>query len=501
MCSIAGIINGNQKDLDLLLSAQSHRAPDEAATFIDNNIAIGMGRLKILDLKSKNLCLYKLEKYILSYNGEIYNYLEIKKELKELGWKFETSSDTEVVLKSYMQWGNKMLQKFNGMFSIAIYNKTNGKIFLARDIAGEKPLYYYRDSKKFIFISEAKALKKILKPIEIKSKFFETFQHCNEKTIWKNVYQLPAAHYMIFDIKTKRIQTIEYWKFKKRKINLSTVNEEFETLMKSSLKLRLRSDVNYGLYYSKGIDSTLLSTLHNFKHKFYFDDSKNYKKDFFNKINKISHLLDFPVGSLSSYPLYKLAERAKKKVKVIISGEGADEIFGGYVRYLPISKIWELNKKFPSYTDLFNKYYDNYLTSFSKITSRNKNFNLVENYYKKYFEMFDDPINAMGFADFKLIMPSLLQMGDRMSAAFGLENRCPFLDKNIIEFGFSLPPEYKIKNFEQKILLRNYLKRKKVLNTLKLEKKGLTIKFNSWFNKNDWNRDHYFNLVYRKWKS
>lgn len=501
MCSISGIVKGNIKQINSFINAQSHRAPDDHASYVDKDIAIGMGRLKILDLKSDNLCLIKEKNFILSYNGEIYNYQLLRKELEKLGYNFKTNSDSEVVMKSYIHWGEKMLDKFNGMFAIAIYNKTTKNIFLARDIPGEKPLYYYNTNDNFAFVSEAKALKKIFNLKVEKNKFFDAFQHCNEKTIWKNVYQLPPAHSLNYNIKTKKLRIKEYWQFKKRKVNLKTVNEEFEYLIKKSLKLRLNCDVNYGLYYSKGVDSTILSTLHNFKYKFYFDDSKNWKNNFFYNIKKISKQLDFPVGSLSSYPLFKLAEKAKKKVKVIISGEGADEIFGGYVRYLPINQIFEINKKFPSYQYLFNKYYDNYLDCFSKITSRNEDIETVKKHYKKYFEMFDDPINAICFADFKLIMPSLLQMGDRMSALFGLENRCPFLDKDIIEFGFSLPPEFKIQGYDQKILLRNFLKKKNKINTLNLEKKGLTIRFNEWLKKEDWNRDYYFKLLYSKWKN
>lgn len=499
MCSISGIVRGSFDEINKFILAQKHRAPDDNKSYVDENIAIAMGRLKILDLKSDNLCLIKEKNFILSYNGEIYNYKILKKELEEKGHHFKTNSDSEVVIKSYIQWGDRMLDKFNGMFAIAIYDKKTKNIFLARDIAGEKPIYYYHDNKSFAFVSEAKALKKIFNFKIIKNKFFDAFQHCNENTIWKNVYQLPPAHSLNYNINSKKIKINEYWQFKKKKINLKTVNEEFEYLIKKSIKLRLNCDVKYGLYYSKGIDSTLLSTLHNFKYKFFFNDNKNWKNDFFKNIKKISKQLDFPVGSLSSYPLYKLAEEAKKKVKVVISGEGADEIFGGYVRYLPINQIFEINKKFPSYKYLFNKYYDNYLDCFSRITSRNNDISTVKKYYKKYFEMFDDPINAIGFCDFKLVMPSLLQMGDRMASLFGLENRCPFLDKDIIEFGFSLPPELKIQGYNQKILLKNFLVKKKITNNLNLEKKGLTIRFNQWFKKDDWNRDHYFKIIYKNW--
>jgi len=499
MCSIAGVINGDKKDIKKLINSMSHRAPDDKGYYHDGNISLGMGRLKIIDLISKNLCPLIDEDLVLTYNGELYNFIELRNELIEKGWKFYTSSDTEVLMKSWKQWGLRMFQKLNGMYAFAIYDKKKQKIWLARDIPGEKPLYYYHYGKKFVFVSEAKSLNKILNMSKRKDKFYDAFQHCLHKTLWKNVYQVPAAHYIEYDIKKNQKRVVEYWKFQKRKIDLKNVEEELEELLVNSINLRLRSDVKYGLYYSKGIDSSLISTFHNFKYKFYFNDNKNWKKDFLNKIKKIAYHLDFPVGSLSSYPLWKLAEKATKNVKIVISGEGADEIFGGYIRYLPIAREWELRKKMPSYNYLFGKFYRPHLEAFSRITMRNKNYDFIKKIFQPYFENFDDPINAMGFADFKIVMPSLLQMGDRMASAFGLENRCPFLDKNLIEFGFSLPPEYKINGLEQKIILRNLLIKRGLLKPLKLEKKGLSIKFNEWFGRKDWNRSLYFDHLNKNW--
>lgn len=499
MCSIAGIIEGEKNQVNKMLDCMTHRAPDEKGIYWDENICIGMGRLKIIDLFSSNLCPYKEDDLILSYNGEIYNYLELRNILKKKGWKFSTNSDTEVLLKSWRQWGTKMFDRLNGMFAFSIYDKKKKKLWLARDMCGEKPLYYYHLSKKFVYTSEAKAFLNIVPIKKVKNDFYETFQHCLNNTLWKNIFQVPAAHYLEYDIKTNKKKLVEYWNFAPRRINLKTAEEELEELISNSIKLRLRSDVKLGLYYSKGIDSSLISSFHSFDKKFYFDDSKNWKKDFFSKINKIVNHLDFPVGSLSSYPLWKLAEKASSKVKVILSGEGADEIFGGYVRYLPIAREWYLRKKFPSYNYIFGKFYRPYLEGFSRITSRNNNIKLAIKTIQPYFEKFEDPINSMGFADFKLVMPSLLQMGDRMSAAFGLENRCPFLDKNIIEFAFSLPPEYKIFGLDQKKILKNILKKRGLISPLKLEKKGLSIRFNNWFKKKDWDRSFYFKLLNSEW--
>ncbi len=497
MCSIAGAVN--HKGVEKMIKIQEHRAPDEFGVYKDEHIELGMGRLKIIDLKSSGLAPYQEGELVLSYNGEIYNYIELRKELIKLGWKFRTTSDTEVLMKAWRQWGVKMFDKLNGMFAFAVYDKRKKRLVLARDIAGEKPFYYYQKGKKFLFASEAKAFEGQVPFVSRQDRFFDAFQHCQNNTLWENVYEIPAGSYLVYDISRGTYVVKPHWEFKSRFINPKTAGEELEELLTDAVKIRTRSDVPYGLYYSGGIDSTIISVLYNFEHKFYFDDAKNWKKDFFNKIEKIVWHLDFPVGSLSSYPLWKLADRASKKVKVVLSGEGADEIFGGYIRYLPIAREYEMNKKYPSYKYLFNKFYSPYLDGFAKITARNDDIEFVKEQVRPYFEMFDDPINAMGFADFKLVMPSLLQMGDRMAGAFGIENRCPFLDKRVIEFGFSLPPELKINGLDQKIMLCNILRKKGLSAPLYAEKKGLSIRFNKWFGRTDWDRGMYISLLKEKW--
>jgi asparagine synthase (glutamine-hydrolysing) len=500
MCSIAGIVSEENFDISKMLSLQKHRAPDDEKIFKDNNVKLAMGRLEIIDLISPGLCLYENENYALTYNGEIYNYLELKIELKKNGISFDTNSDTEVVIKSYEFWGVKAFSKFNGMFALAIYDKRTEEILLARDIAGEKPLYYYKNDSVFAFSSEAKAFNGVFKLSENKDQsFFEAFQHCHITTLWNEVNEVPAANYLIYNIKSKKIKIKPHWELKFRKIDLRNAGEELEDLLDRSISIRTRSDVPYGLYFSGGLDSSLISTFHKFDNQYYFDNTIDWETEFKANIKKIAWHLDFPVGSLSSFPLWKLAEEASSDVKVVISGEGADEIFGGYVRYLPVAREFEIRQQFPSYESyLFKKYFkhENYIDSFAALSVRNEKYiETVKEHISPFFEMFDDPVNAMGFADFKLIMPSLLQMGDRMSSSHSLENRCPFLDKNIIEFGFNLPPDYKIKNLEQKIMLRKIAKNKGLTSALNMEKKGLVVVFNEWFNKTKWNRSHYFEYL------
>jgi len=388
------------------------------------------------------------------------------------------------------------------MYAFCIYDKIKKKIYLARDIPGEKPLYYYFNGNDFLFSSEAKAIKNVikLKPNNDLS-FYKSFQYCLDKTLWKNLKQIKPANYLTFDIKSKKIETFEYWTFKKRKIYKNEIQDELQYLIKDSLRIRLRSDVKLGIYYSGGVDSSLLNSLHKFDYKFHFNDSKNYLDDFKKQIKKIVHHLDFPVGSLSSYPLYSLAKRASKKVKVVISGEGADELFGGYVRYLPVSLRYQLLNKFPSYELMFNRINSSdFCKIYSKIILKDNNYDMGEKLFKPIFEKFDDPINAMGYVDFKYVMPSLLQMGDRMASAYGIENRCPYLDKRIIQFAFSLPSYEKIDGYYQKKPLRNLLIKRKLFLPAKKEKKGLVFNFNKWHNKKDLFRTKYFKTMNKIWK-
>ena len=434
MCSITG--SQNKIQVEAMLQKMKHRAPDDQGIKDDGKFVLGMGRLSIIDLKSKGLCPYTEDKFTLVFNGEIYNYLELRKELITKGWKFRTDSDSEVLLKSYREWGEKCLDKFNGMFAFAIYD--GKEIFLARDIAGEKPLYYIE--KPFQFASEAKAL---------------GFR-CEE---------FPPANYGIYDFETLKIK--KYWELQARDIDLNTAEEELIFLLEDSIKLRTRSDVPYGLYYSEGIDSSLIDTFHDFKYKFTYEDS-DYATEFKTTFPEILYHLDYPVKSFSPFGLWKLAEMASKKVKVVLSGEGADELFGGYVRYIHPEFNYQAQKIFPSYRSMFQP---------------------------------AESVHTAGWREFTGNMRELLRMGDRMSSAFGLEARCPFLDKRIIEFAFSLPNYLKINGLETKVILRRILERRNPLYK-HIEKKGLYCSVNKWIGSKDgFGKSAYLAMQENIWKN
>lgn len=425
MCSIA--VAKTKKEVRAMLNKQKHRAPDGDGIFSDKKISIGMGRLKIIDLNDYPLP-YQEDGYVVSYNGEIYNYPELREELRLKGHLFTTQSDTEVLLKAYKEWGAECVNRFNGMFAFVIYD--GEKFFLARDTAGEKPLYFSREP--FRVASEAKALN----------------WECEE---------LPPAHCLATDGKEFLIS--KWWNFEPNESITDPVmaTAQFEKLLDDAIKLRIRSDVPYALYYSGGMDSSLIATFHNFKHIIHYKIGED-KEDFLKDAEKIYYHLDYPVRSFSPYGLWRLAKRASEEVKVVISGEGADELFGGYVRYIQPQFNSQAQKYFPS--------------------------------YKAMFEPAED-VNKKGWEEFNGNLRELLRMGDRMSSAWGIENRCPFLDRRIIEFAFSLHSPLKINGLATKLLIAGLLKIRNPDYRF-MEKTGLYCPVNEWIgSKQTYEKDDY----------
>lgn len=436
MCSIAGATD--KKEVEGMLQMMVHRSPDGWKTRSLEDFCIGMGRLAIIDTKNTEFP-FENERYVLTFNGEIYNYLDLKKELQLLGHQFHSNTDTEVLLEAFSKWGKECLDKLNGMFAFAIYDKKEHTIFFARDIAGEKPLYFREIN--FAFASEAKALN-------------------------YDCVELKNAHCGVYDLKTNTLTTWRWWTFIPQEINLDTAETTLEKLLEDSVRLRTQTDVPYGLYLSEGIDSTLISTFHDFEETFTYVDGDFAEEFCFREVfPRIVWHLDYPIDSFSAYPLWKLAKQAhQNNVKVILSGEGADELFGGYIRYVGNGMNLAAQKKFPSYTSMFPYEGD------------------------------------LGRVDFEGKMQGLLRMGDRMASAWGIENRCPFLDRRIIEFAFSLPPELKCYGMDTKIILRRILAKRKP-DYRDIEKKGLYSQVNKWLGVSDpFSKDVYLSKQQELWQ-
>lgn len=384
MCGICGFWGfRNDKLLKSMSKAIHHRGPDDEGYYIGKNISLGMRRLSIIDLSTGKQPIYNEDKSIvIVYNGEIYNYKELRQELEMKGHRFSTNTDTEVVVHSYEEYGENCLEKFNGMFAFALWNKKNKKLLLARDRLGIKPLYYYFDGKKLIFASEIKAIladKKIKKELNENSLVdYLTFQNImDNKTFFKGISILLPAHCLIFE--DGKIAMNEYWKPDYSKKHLEK-NEDyvgkFQKIFKDAVKRHMISDVPVGSYLSGGFDSSSVAAmaseisgkrLETFSGRFeeggIYDEAAAAKKvaerikakpytitikpkDFLDSINEIVYHLDEPKVALPAFSQYHVSKLVSKHVKVVLTGHGGDELFAGYPIY-KTAYFKELIKKNP----------------------------------------------------------------------------------------------------------------------------------------------------------
>jgi len=486
MCGIAGIIGENPKleDLKIMLRKQSHRGPDHTDYFLDKGFsAIGHNRLSIIDLsESANQPFTDPEnRYFLTFNGEIYNYKELRSELKSK-YSFKTSSDTEVLLASFLTWGKNCLDKLNGMFAFAIWDNKNKILFAARDRFGVKPFYYYHSEFDFLFASEIKAIKAIRNNIKPDKKVWANyFSHGSygmpNETFFEKIFQLPGGHYLELSEKELKIQ--KWYLFEEKILSKTTEKtfkesqEQYFELLKNSISLRFRADVPLGFNISGGVDSSLLLSLVNlFEDKrqinayTFYTGYSNYDElpwvlkmigqtenplkkiklspdKIISLIPKISQIQDEPFGGIPTIAYSEIFRQAKLDgVKVLLDGQGMDEQWAGYDYYFRSKDATIQGTKTSS---PFRK---NVLKpEFAKYSVK-----------PEYPELFDNRLQNLQFRDlFYTKIPRALRFNDRISMAYSTELREPFLDHDLVEFAFSKPEKYKIKNGIQKYMLREIL--------------------------------------------
>jgi asparagine synthase (glutamine-hydrolysing) len=550
MCAIAGIIAkqpGHQLApgrIEEIILAQKHRGPDDTGYYKVDNVQLAMARLRIIDVTSGGLAPIVNHDargdQVLLYNGEIYNYVELREELTTLGHSFRTDCDSEVLLRSYLQWGQACLDKFNGMFAFVIVDFANDLLFAARDRAGEKPLYYHESSEEFIFASEIKGiLTQIPRPQLNITDEYAAFEYMSgEATLFAGIKCLPPGHKLLCrgigqGLKGKRLS--EYWNVIDNvcEIDPAKAVDRFDELLNDSVRLRRRADVPMALYLSGGLDSGLLAYIArpSVCYSCHFPYGEKYDElayareiaadietehivvqptaeDFEQYLPSIMYHLDMPVGSFSMFPLFMLARRAAERVKIVMSGEGADELFAGYTRYLILVREQELYQvpELRFYKPLLSGYLGSTLDRFARLLNRGSvPDDAVKSVIARHFEEFENLIHAMGYTEFKSLLVSLLQMEDRSAAAFGLENRSPFLDHRLIELAFSIPTDMKIRGSTLKWILRQVAARylpRKVLD--RRDKMGLVFPANLWFNwsgrRGEFDRHFYNELCMKVWR-
>ena len=549
MCGIVGFIDKSKdkkkiiKDMaDLII----HRGPDSDGYYVDDNIALGFRRLSIIDLGTGSQPIFNEEKdKVIIFNGEIYNYQIIKEDLLSKGHKFTTKADTEVILHGYEEYGEKILNKLRGMFAFVIYDIKTKELFGARDFFGIKPFYYYIDDEVFMFGSE---IKSFLGNPNFKKEFnkemlplYLSFQYSAlEDSFFKNVYKLkPGCYFKYKDgkFKLEKYYNLELEPYEDR--SFDDFKDGIRDLLNDSVEAHKVSDVEVGSFLSSGVDSSLIATISSVNKTFTVGwDNNNYseidyakdlskkikvkniskkisKSEYFEKFPMIQYYMDEPLADPSAIALYFVAEIASKHVKVCLSGEGADEIFGGYNIYQePFTVSWYYKIPFPIRKFIgvlatpfrnhsgFNflirrgkKIEDRYIGNafifdtyeIDKVLNykSNKKYTDLTKPYYKHCKNYDD-VMKMQYIDFNFwLVGDILLKADKMSMANSLEVRVPYLDRVLVDYARHLPTQYKVNEKVTKYAFREVAKEvldKKVANKKKL---GFPVPIRVWLREED----------------
>lgn len=544
MCGIVGIINKNGTAphpllLEKMAATIHHRGPDEDGIMCDGPVGFFHKRLSIIDITSGQQPM-TYNGCTIVFNGEIYNYIELREELKIKGHSFETSSDTEVILHMYAEHGKSFVNLLNGMFAFIIYDRNENEIFIARDHFGIKPLYYYSDNEIIAFASEIKALlaHPSIKAESDPDNLYEylTFQFImGSGTMFKNIFKILPGHYTSIDLKNWEIKETKYWE---PDFNIDHYHTEeyfvveLDKILRKTIYQQLRSDVPIGTYLSGGIDSSLVtimaaqllnSPIKSFSGAFnegpefnelqyaHFAAKKANaelfevfptEQEFIDLLPKLIYHLDEPVAGPGLFPQYIVSRLASQHVKVILGGQGGDEIFGGYTRYLVAyleqalkGAIYETNEEDEHIVSLESilpnlpslKQYVPMMKSFLKQGAFDdmdrRYFRLIdrmgstaeffepdflndcrhEAIFKKFSVNFNNPgtksyFNKMTHFDMLGSLPGLLQVEDRVSMSVSIESRVPLLDRRIVDLISRMPAGMKFKGGEMKYLLKKTIK-------------------------------------------
>ncbi|WP_066295172.1 asparagine synthase (glutamine-hydrolyzing) [Bacillus sp. FJAT-29937] len=526
MCGFVGFAHANpeidkKQTINDMMDTIIHRGPDSGESYTDKDIAFGFRRLSIIDLSEEaGQPMFNEDKScVLIFNGEIYNYQELKKDLLEKGHIFKTDTDSEVLIHGYEEYGVDLLQKLRGMFAFAIWDTKKETMLLARDFFGIKPLYYTQNTtdNSFIFGSE---IKSFLKNSSFKKELnkdalmpYLTFQYSVlDETFFKGVYKLKPGHYMIY--KQGKMEIKQYWNvnFDEKENSLDYYIEQINSTMRESVDYHKISDVKVGSFLSGGIDSSYITALLKPNKTFsigfkdyegIFNETnlskelsdklhiENYSKlmnadECFETLPTIQYHMDEPQSNLSSVPLYFLSKLAREHVTVVLSGEGADEIFGGYVWYqksakqekyekvpyairralskvgsaLPQNKITtflvkggqKIEEKFIGQAKVFEEE-----DAFKVLKDEYKNGPTVQSITKLVFDQVKgkDDVTKMQYLDLKLWLPGdILLKADKMSMAHSIELRVPFLDKEVMSMASKLPSSLRVNRKDTKYALR-----------------------------------------------
>jgi len=529
MCGICGIINFNndpvnENQIRNMMQVQKHRGPDDDGFFIKNNIGLGFVRLSIIDLSSAgHQPMFSNDgTYVAVYNGEIFNYIELREELKQKGYHFKTDTDTEVLINSYKEWGVECLNKFNGMWAFAIYDTANKHIFFSRDRYGIKPFYYYYNDKFFVFASEIPAILSIL-PKKPQPNYQSIFDYLvfnrtdqNSETFFDGIKKLQHGQSMSINLDTfdQVLEPLQWYNLRKeveKKKSNEFNNEEFHRLLIDSIGIRLRSDVPVGVCLSGGLDSSaIVSILMNefekndlntfsavYKKGQYGDETSFIKlyedalenmfytypdhNSLLKDLEKFVSIHAEPIPATGPYAQYKVMEYAKDKVVVTLDGQGADEMLAGYHYFygfyfkdlLKRFRLARLSSEIYYYLKIHKSLYGiktfAYFLLPSKLRTRvrAREINYLNDSFVKKFSSSNTiagnlyastSLNDALINHFEYKLEHLLKWEDRNSMAFSLEARVPFLDHRLVESTLAVDGRDIIKKGMTKTPLREAMK-------------------------------------------
>lgn len=557
MCGFTGFIGeteNKEQVLENMMNTIVHRGPDSSGSFIDEDAALGFRRLSIIDISSSgDQPLYNEDKTkVLTFNGEIYNYQELREELLKAGHTFTTQTDSETLLHGYEEWGEKLVDRLRGMYGFVIWDREKKKLFGARDIFGIKPFYYAKMNGCLLFGSEIKSFlehpkfDKVLNEEALGNYLSFQFVPSNE-TFFKGVYCLQPGHY--FTYKNGEMKITRYFEPNftgDTDKSFEEIVDEVEKTMIESVKAHKISDVEVGSYLSSGVDSSYMAYLGQVDRTFtvgfgeerYSEirDAKEFAKsihmendskiiepdEYWDSLSDAMYYMDEPVADPAAIALYFLSREAAKKVKVVLSGEGSDELFGGYNIYcepleytgfnrIPLcirralGKFAEgclprsmkgrgflirhgktLEERYIGNANIFSEREANKLLKKGCVPSCGK---ITAPLYERVKEK--DPVTKMQYVDMHLwLVHDILMKGDKMGMANSLEVRVPFLDKKVMELAETLPLEYKVDAPKTKIALRAAADRVIRKKTAEKKKLGFPIPIRVWLRE-----DKYYNRV------
>ena len=559
MCGIAGYISEKKptkKIIKAMTDRIAHRGPDGEGFYLDDNIALGHRRLAIIDLTTGDQPIYNEEKdVIVVLNGEIYNYQELREELKKKKHKFVTKTDTEVLVHGYEEWGHNLTKKLRGMYAFAIWNKKEQELYMARDGWGIKPLYYYQNEKTLMFASEIKAFldhPDFIKEFndEILSAYLCFNSVPTEETFFKGVKRVEPGHQLIYKDNNLEIERFFKLEFDEQNTDLEKSAEEINEAMTDSVKRHFHADVEVGSLLSSGVDSSYIVSIGKPNKTFTvgYDDPKyneiNYAKDLTDKLGvqniskkitqeeyiknfpKLMYHMDEPLADPSIIALHSISELASHHVKVITSGEGADELFGGYNTYQEeVNQSWYMKIPFPlrrlasmiagifpevrgfNFIYRRGKHLKDYNIGLGRVFRDEEAMKIVKpknqihtkDIVKPFYEEYKNNSTMVQrqVIDFYFwLVRDFLHAVDRSGSMFGIEARTPFLDEKVYNIARKLPVSSKVNKETTKIALRKAAEKVIPNESYKKKKLGFPVPLREWIRE-----DELYNEIKEKFNS